>query len=276
MVQHGGLQNLYSPVRIRSSPPLLKRETAPLRGPPHSSLDGTLDGLLDLVRPWVPSAEIRLDWADLRRPQMLERLCFADQRDVGPRHLTLAGWRVRLGHPSRSAARACRRPSRLAPADRRRLRGTHTGVSLSACAGGVRQPERRIRRLRELPVDGAPATTKVDAVVSGASVSGTAVSELGKGTHTVQLECASRYGDTWALGGTTEQTTVPGEPAGDWSAVIVKDGSPQQIGIWLSDDKSEGIDCDGWLAAIDFATITPENFRPVESGALVAPPDPAP
>ncbi len=125
-------------------------------------------------------------------------------------------------------------------------------------------------------VDGAPATTEVDAVASGASVSGTAVSELGAGTHTVQLECASRDGDTWALGGTTEQTTVPGETAGDWSAVIVKDGSPQQIGIWLSDDKSEGIDCDGWLAAIDFATITPENFRPVESGALVPPPDSAP
>ena len=27
MVQHGGLQNLYSPVRIRSSPPRIKHET---------------------------------------------------------------------------------------------------------------------------------------------------------------------------------------------------------------------------------------------------------
>ena len=125
-------------------------------------------------------------------------------------------------------------------------------------------------------MDGARTTTLVDAVASGASVSGTAVTDFGSGTHTVQLECAARLGDTWALGGTTEQTTVPGERADAWSAVIVKDGSPQKIGIWLSDDKSEGVDCDGWLAAIDFSTIGLENFHPVESGALVLPPDLAP
>jgi len=125
-------------------------------------------------------------------------------------------------------------------------------------------------------LDGAPATTKVDAVADGASVSGTAVTTLSAGTHTVRLECAARDGDTWAFGGTIEQTTVPGERAGGWSAVIVRDGSPQQIGIWLSDPKSEGSDCDGWLASIDLADIGLENFQPVESGALVPPPEPAP
>ncbi len=122
--------------------------------------------------------------------------------------------------------------------------------------------------------DGAPATTEVDAVADGASVSGTAVTTFSAGTHTVQVECASRNGDTWALGGTTEQTTLPGEKAGDWSAVIVKDGSPQHVGIWISDDKAAGIDCDGWLAAIDFATLDPAFLLPVESGELVAPPAP--
>jgi len=125
-------------------------------------------------------------------------------------------------------------------------------------------------------LDGAPATTKVDAVADGTSVSGTAVTTLSRGTHTVQLECAARDGDTWAFGGTIEQTTVPGEGAGDWSAVIVRDGSPQQIGIWLSDAKSEGSACDDWLASIDLAEIGLENFQPVESGALVPPPKPAP
>lgn len=124
--------------------------------------------------------------------------------------------------------------------------------------------------------DGAPATTKVEAVVDGGTVSGTAVTTFARGTHNVRLECAARDGDTWAFGGTTEETTVPGERAGDWSAVIVKDGSPQQIGIWLSDSKSQGTDCGGWLAAIDLATIDSQNFTPVESGALVPPPDPAP
>ena len=127
----------------------------------------------------------------------------------------------------------------------------------------------------QLQDDGA-TITEVDAVADGASVSGTAVTTLSAGTHTVRLECATRDGDTWALGGTTEQTTVPGEKAGEWSAVIVRDGSPQHIGIWLSEDKSEGIDCDGWLAAIDFSTLGLENFVPVESGALLPPADLAP
>jgi hypothetical protein len=125
-------------------------------------------------------------------------------------------------------------------------------------------------------IDGAPATTEVDAAVDGASVTGTAVTTFARGTHTVRLECAARDGDTWAFGGTIEETTVPGERGDYWSAVIVRDGSPQRIGIWLSDDKTEGRDCEGWLAAIDLAGIGPENFDPVESGTLVPPPDPVP
>lgn len=121
--------------------------------------------------------------------------------------------------------------------------------------------------------DGGTTTTTVDAVIDGASVSGTAVTTFSRSTHNVRLECAARDGDTWAFGGTSETTTVPGERAGDWSAVIVKDGQPQRIGIWLSDAKKAGIDCAGWLAAIDLATIDPSNFQPVESGALVPPPD---
>jgi hypothetical protein len=125
-------------------------------------------------------------------------------------------------------------------------------------------------------LDGAAATTEVDAHADGAVVSGTAVTTLAGGTHTVRLECAGRNGETWALAGTTVETTVAGERAGDWSAVVVRDGTPQQIGIWFSDPKSEGIDCSGWLAAIDLGTIDLSNFEPVESGALVPPPDLAP
>ncbi len=121
-------------------------------------------------------------------------------------------------------------------------------------------------------LDGASSTTEVDAVANGASVSGTAVSKLAEGTHTVQLECASRDGDTWALAGTVEQTTVPHEKAGDLSVVIVRDGSPQHIGIWLSVDAEPGTDCDAFLASTDFSTLGLENLVPVESGALVPPP----
>jgi hypothetical protein len=121
--------------------------------------------------------------------------------------------------------------------------------------------------------DEASTATEVDAVADGATVSGAAVTTLGTGTHTVGLECAVRDGDTWAFGGTIEQTTVPGERPGSWSAVIVRDGSPQQVAIWLSDDKTQGIDCDGWLTGAGLSGIGAEDLVPVESGALVPPPD---
>jgi hypothetical protein len=123
---------------------------------------------------------------------------------------------------------------------------------------------------------GAPVTTEVDAVASGATVTGTAVSTFLGGTHTVRLGCVTRDGDTWALGGTVEQSTLPGEPVGAWSAVIVKDNSPQRIAVWLSGDAPAGSDCPGFLASHDFATLGPEEFAPVGSGALVPPPDLAP
>jgi hypothetical protein len=120
-------------------------------------------------------------------------------------------------------------------------------------------------------LDGGPATTEVDAVAVGASVSGTAVTTFREATHTVQLGCAAQKRGSWVLGGTVEKTTVPGETAGYWSAVIVKDGSPQQIGIWLSGDPSSASDCEAFVASIEPAELGAENFSPVESGSLVPP-----
>ncbi len=146
-----------------------------------------------------------------------------------------------------------------------------TGSAAPAVSVAAPSPSSALGGIVKYQADGAPATTEVNVVADGATVSGTAVTTLREGTHTVRLGCASRNGDTWALGGTTEQTTVPGERAGDWSAVIVKDGSPQMIGIWLSDDPAKASDCAAWLATTDFATIGAENFNAVESGALVPP-----
>jgi hypothetical protein len=167
-----------------------------------------------------------------------------------------------------SAAPAASAPAPSTPASvsPSPTQGSASTPSPSGAFGGIVQYQ----------VDGAAATTEVDLVADGATVSGTAVTRFREGTHTVRLGCAVQSGDTWALGGTTEQTTVPGERAGDWSAVIVKNGQPQQIGIWLSDDPSKASDCEAWLATTDFANIGLENFNPVESGALVPPPAPAP
>ena len=123
---------------------------------------------------------------------------------------------------------------------------------------------------------GAPVTTVVDAVAKGATVTGTAVHMTRGGIHTVRLGCVARVGDTWALAGTVEKSTLPGEKPGYWSRVVVKDGSPQQISMWLSADAPAGIDCAGFLATFPFADLGPENFASVDSGAFVPPPDPAP
>lgn len=123
--------------------------------------------------------------------------------------------------------------------------------------------------------DGAPVTTEVDAVANGATVTGTATTTFRQGTHTVRLACLARDGDTWALGGTVEQSTLPDETVGAWSAVIIKDGSPQRIATWLSGSAPAGSDCPGFLASFDF-TGPDDNFVQVESGALLPPPDPVP
>jgi hypothetical protein len=125
-------------------------------------------------------------------------------------------------------------------------------------------------------IDGGPATTTVDAIADTASVSGTAVTAFREGTHTVRLGCAAQKGDIWVLGGTTEKSTIHGEPAGTWSAVIVRNGSPQEIAVWLSQDPSAASDCEAWLASFDPTGFEPGTFMAVESGALVPPPIPAP
>jgi hypothetical protein len=121
-------------------------------------------------------------------------------------------------------------------------------------------------------LDGAPATTVIDAVADGAGLSGTVVTTFRAGTHTVRVGCAAQDGGGWVIGGTVDKTTVPGESAGAWSAVIVKAGSPQQLAIWLSADPSDVSDCDALVASIKPAEMGAEDFSPVESGTLVAPP----
>ena len=125
--------------------------------------------------------------------------------------------------------------------------------------------------------NGAPVTTKIDAVASGATVTGTAVITSPQGVHTVRLGCVGRDGGSWAVAGKVEKSTLPGESPGFWSRFVVKDGSPQQIAIWLSTDAvPAGVDCPSFLTTFPFADLGPENFATVETGALVPPPDLAP
>lgn len=120
-------------------------------------------------------------------------------------------------------------------------------------------------------LDGSPATTAIDAVASGTGLSGTAVTTFGEGKHTVRVECADKDAGNWMLGGTVASTTVHGESAGAWSAVIVRDGSPKKIGIWLSAGPEAGATCDEFLSSIDPGEIDASLFWPIESGELIPP-----
>lgn len=120
--------------------------------------------------------------------------------------------------------------------------------------------------------DGAPATTVVDGVFDGATVSGTAVSTGPGGVHTVRLACASQDEDGWVLGGMVEETTIPGESEGGYSAVIVADGSPQGIAIWLSAGPDDFSDCEAMVASVGIGDLG-GLLRPVETGELTFPPD---
>ena len=184
--------------------------------------------------------------------------------------LVIAVLVVGCGGAASTQAPAASGPSTQAPA------ASASGTQAPA-ASATPSPSGAFGGIVHYQLDGAPATTEVDAVADGASVSGTAVTAFRGGTHTVRLGCAARYGGTWVLGGTIEKSTVPGESAGAWSAVTVKDGSPQQIAVWLSAGTPEaGSSCDAFLASFAPAELEPGAFNPVESGALVPPPDPVP
>ena len=119
--------------------------------------------------------------------------------------------------------------------------------------------------------EGAAATTKIDGTAQGGTVSGTAVTTLPSGVHTVKLACAANHDGDWVLGGTIEATTIPGETAGPWSAVIVQDGSPKTIAIWLSEALENADSCDAFVAAINPADLDQSVFSPIDSGELVLP-----
>jgi hypothetical protein len=181
--------------------------------------------------------------------------------------LLVAGCAGATGSAAPSASVAA--PSSAAPAESVAAPGSEASASPSPAA--TPSPSGAFGGTVKFQMDGAPATTTVNAVADGASVSGTAITTFREGTHTVKLGCVAKSGDGWVLGGTVEKTTVHGESAGPWSAVIVRDGTPQRIGIWLSGDPADASDCDAWVGSINPVELGDENFSAIESGALVPP-----
>ena len=90
---------------------------------------------------------------------------------------------------------------------------------------------------------------------------------------TIGLECSRMFDDTtWILGGEIVQSTSEGQAVGTRSAVIVRDGSPQQVILWFEDPSSPaGAGCAAFVNAIPDEEVVNGGFVPVEEGEISLP-----
>jgi hypothetical protein len=117
----------------------------------------------------------------------------------------------------------------------------------------------------------------MDAASDGSALSGTAVGSTSGEPFTIDFQCLRQFDDqTWMLAGVLTQSAVPAQPDGSWAAVIVRDGSPQQTGIYIQ-PQATADDCAEFVREIpDNAVEGFEMIGPMDSGSVVLPPAPAP
>ena len=121
------------------------------------------------------------------------------------------------------------------------------------------------------------AAVSIDASSDGSTLSGSVEGEWGGKPFSITLQCLRQFDDrTWMLAGVLTQSADPNRADGSWGAVIVRDGSPQQTGVW-TDASTAGDDCDEFVRGIpEMAVEGFEMIGPMDSGSVVLPPAPAP
>jgi energy-converting hydrogenase Eha subunit A len=116
------------------------------------------------------------------------------------------------------------------------------------------------------------APVNIDALSDGSSLSGTVEGEWAGKPFSIRLECQRQFdAQTWMFAGVLTQSATPDRTAGDWGAVIVRDGSPQQAGIY-TEGSSTGDDCEGFVSGIpDFAVEGQDMIGPMDEGSITLP-----
>jgi hypothetical protein len=111
----------------------------------------------------------------------------------------------------------------------------------------------------------------IEASANGATLSGTAAVSFPGGAVTMGLQCARQFdAQTWMLAGEVGESSGEGLPIGTWMAVIVRDGSPQQVGIWPA--SAPTADCAEFVSQIpDRAVEGPNQITPVKDGEISLP-----
>ena len=123
------------------------------------------------------------------------------------------------------------------------------------------------------PLGDQSATVDVDASAIDSSLTGTATVAVGPGRFTIGLECSRMFDDTtWILGGEVIQSTSEGQAVGARSAVIARDGSPQQVILWFEDPSSPAAaGCPAFVNAIPDEEVVNGGFVPVDEGEISLP-----
>ena len=142
--------------------------------------------------------------------------------------------------------------------------------------GGITLPPSAadpISGLVTFPLGDQSATVDVAASAIGSRLAGTATVAIASDRFTIGLECFRMFDDTtWILGGEIVQSTSEGQAVGTRVAVIVRDGSPQQVILWFEDPSSPaGAGCAALVNAIPDEEVVNGGFVPVEHGEISLP-----
>ena len=115
----------------------------------------------------------------------------------------------------------------------------------------------------------------IDASSDGSSLSGTVAGEWDGKPYGIRLECLRHFdAQTWMLAGVLTQSAVADRTAGDWGAVIVRDGSPQMAGVYTQPHATADA-CQEFASSIpDFAVEGQDMIGPMDEGSVTLPPAP--
>jgi hypothetical protein len=120
----------------------------------------------------------------------------------------------------------------------------------------------------------------LDATGNGSSISGRAKVSFGdfqevpelEDHFTISLQCGRMFDSTtWMLAGVVDTSTHVGLKVGTRSAVIVRDGSPQEIGLWI-EEPPVATDCPSFVTDIPKEAVeNPGAMARVGRGSLTLP-----
>ena len=155
--------------------------------------------------------------------------------------------------------------SRFLPADSGVGAPPETGSPSAAAAPGA------VSGQVTFTLGDTPVTIDMDAMADGSALSGTAVISFDTDEFTIDLECSRQFDDTtWILGGTTTESTTDNSPVGTRSAVLVRDGTPQELILWF-EDPPPADDCAGFVNGLQDGEVVNAGFGPATEGEISLP-----